>query len=93
MKKDGGTYVVPVVINDAITLDFTVDSGAADVSIPEDVVTTLMRTGTIRGCSGRANSALQHHRLSADAEELTTETNPTLTPGGGLCRLPPFTTA
>jgi hypothetical protein len=33
--------------NDAITLDFTIDSGAADVSIPADVVMTLMRTGTI----------------------------------------------
>ena len=48
MKKQGGTYVVPVLINNAITLDFTVDSGAAHVSIPADVVTTLMRTGTIR---------------------------------------------
>lgn len=48
MKKEGGTYVVPVLINNAITLDFMVDSGASDVSIPEDVVTTLMRTGTIR---------------------------------------------
>ena len=38
MKKEGGTYVVPVLINNAITLDFTVDSGAADVTIPEDVV-------------------------------------------------------
>jgi clan AA aspartic protease (TIGR02281 family) len=48
MKKDGGTYVVPVLINNAITLDFVVDSGAADVTIPEDVVMTLRRTGTIR---------------------------------------------
>ena len=48
MKKEGGTYVVPVIINNAITLDFMVDSGAADVSVPEDVVSTLLRTGTIR---------------------------------------------
>ena len=48
MKKDGGIYVVPVLINNAITLDFMVDSGASDVSIPEDVVTTLIRAGTIR---------------------------------------------
>ena len=48
MKKDGGTYVVPVLINNAIALDFIVDSGASDVSIPEDVVTTLIRAGTIR---------------------------------------------
>jgi clan AA aspartic protease (TIGR02281 family) len=48
MKKSRGTYVVPVTINDAITLDFTVDSGASDVAIPADVVLTLMRAGTIR---------------------------------------------
>jgi predicted aspartyl protease len=47
MRTKGGTYVVPVLINNAITLDFVVDSGAADVSIPADVVLTLMRTGTI----------------------------------------------
>jgi predicted aspartyl protease len=45
---EGGTYVVPVLINGAITLNFTVDSGAADVSIPADVVMTLMRTETIQ---------------------------------------------
>ena len=48
MKKEGGVYVVPVLINNAITLDFMVDSGASDVTIPEDVVSTLIRTGTIR---------------------------------------------
>jgi clan AA aspartic protease (TIGR02281 family) len=48
MKSEAGTYVVPVLINNAITLDFLVDSGASDVSIPADVVTTLMRTGTLK---------------------------------------------
>ena len=48
LKKEGGTFVVPVLINGAITLDFTVDSGAADVSVPADVFSTLARTGTIR---------------------------------------------
>jgi len=48
MQKVGGTYAVPVLINNAIALDFVVDSGAADVSIPADVVLTLMRTGTIK---------------------------------------------
>ena len=48
MRMEGGTYVVPVLINDAITLDFIVDSGAADVSIPADVVSTLMRTKTLK---------------------------------------------
>jgi secreted trypsin-like serine protease len=48
MQMEGGTYFVPVLINNAITLDFVVDSGAADVSIPADVVLTLMRTGTLK---------------------------------------------
>ena len=47
MQREGGTYVVPVVINDAITLNFVIDSGAADVLIPTDVVMTLRRTGTL----------------------------------------------
>jgi clan AA aspartic protease (TIGR02281 family) len=48
MRRESGTYVVSVVINDAITLNFIVDSGATDVSIPADVVMTLKRTGTLR---------------------------------------------
>ncbi len=47
LKLEGGTFVVPVVVNNQITLNFTIDSGAADVSIPEDVFSTLTRTGTI----------------------------------------------
>ena len=39
--------MVPVLINNAITLDFVVDSGATDVSIPADVVLTLIRTRTL----------------------------------------------
>ena len=38
---------MPVFINGAITLNFVVDSGAADVSVPADVVGTLTRAGTI----------------------------------------------
>ena len=47
LKAVGGTFVVPVEINGAISLDFVIDSGASDVSIPADVVSTLIRTGTI----------------------------------------------
>jgi predicted aspartyl protease len=36
-------------INDAITIDFTLDSGASDVLIPADVVLTLFRTETLAG--------------------------------------------
>ena len=47
LEKEGGTFVVPVSINGALTLKFTIDSGASDVSIPADVVITLFRTGTL----------------------------------------------
>jgi clan AA aspartic protease (TIGR02281 family) len=47
LKALGGTFVVPVFINGAITLNFVVDSGAADVAVPADVVGTLIRAGTI----------------------------------------------
>jgi gag-polyprotein putative aspartyl protease len=39
--------MVPVVLNGFLPLPFIVDSGAADVSLPADVVLTLFRTGTI----------------------------------------------
>lgn len=48
LSVEGGTFVIPVLINGQITLNFTIDSGAADVSIPADVVSTLIRTGTIQ---------------------------------------------
>jgi hypothetical protein len=47
MVSDGGTFRVPVTINGQLTLKFVIDSGAADVSVPADVVMTLLRTGTI----------------------------------------------
>jgi clan AA aspartic protease (TIGR02281 family) len=47
LQFEGGTFSLPVLINERLTLDFILDSGAADVSIPEDVVSTLMRTGTL----------------------------------------------
>jgi predicted aspartyl protease len=47
LVSDGGTFKVPVTINGQLTLKFVVDSGAADVSIPADVVGTLVRTETI----------------------------------------------
>ena len=47
LESRGGTLVVPISINGEITLKFTVDSGAADVMIPADVVSTLFRTGSL----------------------------------------------
>ncbi len=47
LEQMGGILVVPVTINNAIQLKFIVDSGSSDVSIPADVFSTLVRTGTI----------------------------------------------
>ena len=47
MEISGGVYVVPIRLNDTITLDAVVDSGASDVSVPADIVSTLIRTKTV----------------------------------------------
>jgi clan AA aspartic protease (TIGR02281 family) len=47
LKQLGGTFVISVTINNALQLAFIIDSGASDVSIPADVVLTLVRAGTI----------------------------------------------
>jgi hypothetical protein len=47
LAQMGGGLVAPVVINNSIKLNFIVDSGASDVSIPVDVFSTLVRTNTV----------------------------------------------
>lgn len=47
LSREGGTFLVPVLINDKIKLDFTIDSGATDVTIPADVFSTMVRSGTV----------------------------------------------
>jgi clan AA aspartic protease (TIGR02281 family) len=48
LTDHGGTFfLVPVRINDKLILDFVLDSGASDVQIPDDVLRTLYRTGTV----------------------------------------------
>ena len=48
MHRQGGAFLISALINDALTLDFVVDSGASDVSVPADVVQTLIRKGLLR---------------------------------------------
>jgi clan AA aspartic protease (TIGR02281 family) len=47
LQQEKGVFWVPVIINGTIKLDFTIDSGAADVNIPADVAFTLFRTKTL----------------------------------------------
>ena len=42
-----GTLQVPVVINGKVSLDFTIDSGATDVSIPASIFSNLVRDGIV----------------------------------------------
>jgi clan AA aspartic protease (TIGR02281 family) len=53
LESIGGVYTVPAKINDTVTLKFIVDSGAADVTIPSDVIVTLMRNGTLQATDFR----------------------------------------
>lgn len=67
LAKHGGTLVAPVLINNAIKLDFTVDSGAADVSISTEVFSALVRAGTItqgdiRGSRNYMNAEGESHK-------------------------------
>jgi hypothetical protein len=47
LKLHNGVFTVPVVINQAISIPFVLDSGAANVQLPAEVVLTLIRTGTL----------------------------------------------
>ena len=47
LESVDGLYVVPVVVNGAMTLKFAVDTGATDVLISEDVVGRLTQAGLI----------------------------------------------
>jgi clan AA aspartic protease (TIGR02281 family) len=48
LKKYAGVYTLPVRINGAVTLNFILDTGASEVTIPSNVALTLLRAGTIR---------------------------------------------
>jgi len=48
LKVHGGIFVVPVEINGTMKLDFAIDSGAGDVSVPADVFSALRRAGTVK---------------------------------------------
>ena len=47
LVKMSGGLIAPVVINSTLKLNFVVDSGASDVSIPADVFSSLVRANTV----------------------------------------------
>ena len=46
-SAEGELFAVPVVVNEKTVLRFTIDSASSDVSISENVFSTLMRTGAL----------------------------------------------
>ena len=47
LKEINGVYNLPVKINNNLTLDFVLDLGASDVSISSDVLSVLIKSGSI----------------------------------------------
>lgn len=46
-RDGGGTFTVPVTINNTLRLEFTLDSGASSVLMTPDLMMTLVRSGTL----------------------------------------------
>jgi hypothetical protein len=47
LEPEHGIYMVPVRINEAVSIPFVLDSGAAEVAIPADVFMTLLRSHSV----------------------------------------------
>jgi hypothetical protein len=47
LRRKGGTFDVPVTINDTVTMPFAIDSGSSDVSVSADVLEKLIQNGTV----------------------------------------------
>jgi clan AA aspartic protease (TIGR02281 family) len=65
-----GGLIAPVVINDAFKLNFIVDSGASDVSIPAEVFASLVRANTVT----RADITGNRSYKNADGEVFQSQT-------------------
>jgi clan AA aspartic protease (TIGR02281 family) len=69
LKMSGG-LIAPVVINNAFKLNFIVDSGASDVSIPADVFANLVTANTVT----RADITGTRNYKNADGEVFQSQT-------------------
>jgi predicted aspartyl protease len=48
LERRGNSYLVPVAVNGLPPMGFILDTGADNVSLPAEVVFTLLRTGTLQ---------------------------------------------
>ena len=47
LRSLGGVYTVPVRLNDMLTVDFLIDTGAADVGLSDEIAGRLVKTGVM----------------------------------------------
>ena len=66
-EKKGGVYEVPVIINNTLKIQFLLDTGASESSIPLYVFYTLLKNGTIT----RADKLSEKTYTLADGSEMT----------------------
>ena len=44
LEKKAGVLILPVMVNDGLPVDFVLDSGASDISMPAEMVEELVRS-------------------------------------------------
>lgn len=70
IRRQGGTFTVPVEVNERVTLRFIVDSGASDVNIPSDVVAGMLASGAL----SRSDFLGRRDYVLADGSRISAET-------------------
>ena len=70
IRRQGGTFTVPVEVNERVTLRFVVDSGASDVNIPSDVVAGMLASGAL----SRSDFLGRRDYVLADGSRMSAET-------------------
>ena len=70
LARMSGGLIAPVVINNAIKLNFIIDSGASDVSIPAEVFSSLIRANTVT----QADITATRNYKNADGEVFRSKT-------------------
>jgi predicted aspartyl protease len=48
IKRDGGTYELPIILNQTLKQNFILDSGASDVSISNSIFKLLQNSGSVK---------------------------------------------
>lgn len=57
LRRQAGVLMVPALLNETVTVNFVVDSGASDVTIPENVVEALRKAGKLTDADFTGNQA------------------------------------